>query len=191
MALADLQCGDWAPHPRTSVLVIDTSASMAARSQGSEQSRFSQVQSNAHEILSQLGVGDRSVVIGAGPHPQIISPRTDNVADAIARLRAAAPAPGEADLGAAIALGKRIAANDTDARTFVWTDGAVTDDDAHALNACHEEQGCSMAVVRGPPENVAITAFAARRYPRQQDQVELLVTACQSWSGTGAGFTGG
>src|SRR5262249_16873201 len=58
---------------------------------------------------------------------------------------------------------------------LVLTDGALDDAAESALARCTGGSiPCSVALVGEATENLAITAFAARRYPNARDKIEVL-----------------
>ncbi|EDM76652.1 hypothetical protein PPSIR1_18322 [Plesiocystis pacifica SIR-1] len=100
--------------------------------------------------------------------------------------------PGEADLGRALLLARNALGDQPTPRILVLTDGALDEAGVDAVDRCIEraklegEASCEVLDIGAPKSedgeadtafgrNVAITAFAARRYPSNPDQVEVLV----------------
>ncbi|MCA9661030.1 MAG: VWA domain-containing protein, partial [Myxococcales bacterium] len=86
-----------------------------------------------------------------------------------------APTPGEADLGRALALARNAVDGQAGPQILLLTDGAVDDAGAKAVKGCADGPiPCAVAKFTGPPASLAITAFAARRYPSDREKVEVL-----------------
>lgn len=181
LALVGLALGDprpevWLRDPYTVAIVVDRSASMGGPA-GSEAevTRLEHAMRRAEEEIAALGPADRAVVIGAGAEVGVVSPLSGDPAVLVPGLRTLEVSAGEADLSRALALAGHAVADREGARILVVTDGAIDPAGATALQNCVEgDVPCSVARVGGPSENVAITAFAARRYPYARDKIEVL-----------------
>ena len=148
----------------------------------------------ARAELSALGPVDRALVITAGPEVAVPGPLARDHEPLLRSLDGLRPSAGEADLGRALALARSALAGQPGGRILVLSDGALDPAGAAALAACAapvpadmpESTGpegqlapepaprCQLARVGGPVDNVAITAFAARRYPEDREHVEVL-----------------
>lgn len=183
LALVCLSLGDprpqvWLRDPVSVAIVIDASASMAGPAPDEPgTSRLDLARRRAEQEVLGLGPADRAVVIAASEEIDVVAPLSGDPAalvPGLARLRAR---PGEADLARALALAAHVVGERPGPRILVVTDGALDPAAAEALVACTAGPiPCEVARVGGPPDNVAITTFAARRYPYARDKIEVLTT---------------
>lgn len=154
------------------VLVLDVSASMAARSGGA--SRFDEAREEALRLVAGLHRDARMCVVAAGGTPRVLAPLT-NDRDALRRAIANASATDEAGESVAsllFALGLR--ERGRAARVVFVTDGAFTGlGDADA-----DLSGVRVVTVGGPVENAGITAMSFRR--TAAGGVELFVSIAAS-----------
>lgn len=147
----------------------------------------------ARAELSALGPVDRALVITAGPEVAVPGPLGRDSEPLLRSFDGLTPAAGEADLARAIALARSALAGQPGGRILVLSDGALDPAGAAALAQCaavtpvpsdmsakpddavpESPPRCQLARVGGPTDNVAITAFAARRYPEDREHVEVL-----------------
>jgi hypothetical protein len=189
LALGDPRPDAWLRDPVTLAVVVDRSASMggpAADEPGA--TRLDLAVRRARAELAGMGPVDRALVIAAGPEVAVPGPLARDAEPLQRSLEDLRPQPGEADLTRALALARSALAGQPGGRILVITDGAVDPAGAAALAACAEpapedmpegtgpegQVECRITVVGGPAANVAITAFAARRYPEDREHVEVL-----------------
>lgn len=174
-ALGDPRPDAWLRDPQVLAIVVDHSASMGGRDETGERTRLEAAQARARAEVAGLGPADRALVIGAGEEVSVAAPLSGESTVLIPAIDGLAPTAGEADLQRALALATHAVADREGARIVVLTDGALDRAAATALSACTEGPvRCEVAPIDGPPANVAITAFAARRYPSARDKVEVL-----------------
>ena len=173
-ALGDPRPEAWMRPPATLALVLDTSTSMDGPA-GEDRSRLDAAMDRVRAELAALGPADRAVLIGAGPRVEVLAPLA-RAPEIRAKLGPIAPRPGEADLPGALALARAATAGLPAPRILVVTDGALDDASVAALRACAaaDDPPCAVHTVSGPADNVAVTAFAARRLPQDQQRAELL-----------------
>jgi len=204
LALGDPRPEWWFSEPRTVAVIIDVSASMdgPAGADTDARARLDLAVRRAQAELAGLGHRDRAVVIAAGFEPRVVSPlalgagpggaANSNSADLSGRveaLRTLRPQPGRADMAGALALARNTLAGYPAPEIIVITDGALAPASRGAVQGCLDEGGprveddgtkqgiaprCRVAMVTGPDDNLAITAFAARRYPGDRQKVEVL-----------------
>lgn len=204
LALGDPRPSAWLRDPVTLAIVIDRSASMggpAAPDAAGEATtdepgltRLDLAVRRARAELTALGPVDRALVITAGPEVAVPGPLGRDSEPLLRSLEGLAPAAGEADLARAIALARSALAGQPGGRILVLSDGALDLAGAAAIAACATpvtpvpqdmpestgpegqvgEPRCQLARVGGPVDNVALTAFAARRYPEDREHVEVL-----------------
>ena len=145
-------------HGQTIVL-LDVSASMQARSAGSDATRFDAALHALRDLAATLNPGDRVALIATGPTPRLLLQSGD--AAALRRaLDDAQPVDGPADWRAAAALASGLAAGD-DVTTLLVTDAAF-DEVLPAL------PGTVRLILVGQetvevPGNAGLVAFALRR----------------------------
>lgn len=188
LALGDPRPQAWLREPRTTAIVIDTSASMAARGDDEGRTRLEVALERARGEIETLGPADRILIITAGSEVEVPAPIGGESGPLLRALdEQVAAGPGEADLTRALLLARNALEGRSDPRILILTDGALDEAGLAAVDRCvvrsDEEQvgeaGCAVMLVGQdllePVGNVAITAFAARRYPLDRDKVEVLV----------------
>ena len=165
LALGDPRPEVWLRDPVSLAIVVDSSASMAGPSPDEpDTTRLDLARRRAEQELLALGPADRAVVIGASEEVSVVSPLSGDPVSLVAGLQRLRPRDGEADLGRALALAAHAIGERPGPRILVLTDGALDPAGVDALRACTEGPiACEVARVGGPADNVAITAFAARR----------------------------
>jgi len=173
-ALGDPRPDVWLREPATIAIVVDRSASMSgATADGG--TRMDAARVRAQQEIAALGPADQAIIISAGEEVGVVAPRSGEQAALSAALATIEPSYGEADLSRALALAEHVVADADGPRVLVLTDGALDDAGMLALSRCTEGAvPCTIATVDGATENIAITAFAARRYPNARDKVEVL-----------------
>ncbi|MCX4240099.1 vWA domain-containing protein [Paraliomyxa miuraensis] len=176
LALGDPRPEVWLRDPISLAIVIDTSASMAGPAADEpDTTRLDLARRRAEQEILALGPADRAVVLEASEELGVVAPLSSDPASVVPRLQRLTPRFGEADLPRALALASHAVGERPGPRILVLTDGALDPGAVDALRACTEGPiPCEVARVGGPAENVAITAFAARRYPYARDQIEVL-----------------
>lgn len=107
---------------RATVIVIDGSASMAAKDV--KPSRFAKAQELAEEAIGDLGPNDEAMVVWAGPRPRVAASfgRDKNVLRA--GIEALAPADAPADLRGALALALSASDGRGEREIVLLSDGA-------------------------------------------------------------------
>ncbi|MEZ4383721.1 MAG: VWA domain-containing protein [Nannocystaceae bacterium] len=182
LALGDPRPDVWLREPRTLAIVVDRSASMGgprAQAEGVaadvDASRLDAALERARAEIAALGPSDRALIIAAGPEVATLAPLGRDPSALLRGLDDLAPTPGEADLGRALALARNAVDGQAGPQILLLTDGAVDDAGAKAVRACVDgPTPCAVATFAGSPANLAITAFAARRYPSDREKVEVL-----------------
>ncbi|MCH9680609.1 MAG: VWA domain-containing protein [Deltaproteobacteria bacterium] len=176
LALGDPRPDVWLRDPVSLAIVIDTSASMAGPAPDEpDTTRLDLARRRAEQEILNLGPADRAVVIGASEEVAVAAPLSSDPAVLIPGLQRLQPRYGESDLDRALALASHVVSERAGPRILVLTDGALDPAAIEALEACAAGPvACEVARVGGPSDNVAITAFAARRYPYARDKIEVL-----------------
>ena len=183
-AIGDPRTNAWLRETTTVAIVVDASASMAGPANtedptedptDNQPTRLDLAKARAAEQVRGLGPSDRAVVIVAAEEVSVASPLSGDTSALLAGIEAIEPSHGEANLARALTLAGH-AVRDTDGpQILVLTDGALDVAGAAALRACVDgPTPCSIDAYAGDPANVALTAFAARRYPEARDKLEVL-----------------
>ncbi|MCR9165136.1 MAG: vWA domain-containing protein [Nannocystaceae bacterium] len=178
-AIGDPRTNAWVRDPMTVAIVVDASASMAGPSEASTDDaplrRIDAARERAAAQVRGLGPSDRAVVIVAAEEVSVASPLSGDISALLAGIETIEPTHGEADLSRAITLAGHAVRDNPGAQILLLTDGALDVAGASALQACvGGPTPCQIDVHTGPADNVAITAFAARRYPEARDKLEVL-----------------
>jgi hypothetical protein len=172
-ALGDPRPEVWLREPTTLAIVVDRSASMAGTV--GEGTRLDAARARIEQEIAALGPADRAVVIAAGEEVGVVAPLAQDPAVLMPPLSDLAPSWGEADLARALALAEHAVAQGPGPRIMVLTDGALDDAAESALARCTSGSiACQVVLVGENADNLAITAFAARRYPNARDKIEVL-----------------
>lgn len=189
LALMDPRPSEWLSEPRTLAVVVDASASMAGKSEDPDsRTRLDAALTRARTEFEALGPNDRGLLIVAGSELSVPGPLGADVVTMDAALDMLQPQPGEADLAGALALARNALADQPQPAIVVLTDGALPARERVVLRKCVDrglasagaedpnakEPTCAVAEFHGPNANLAITAFAARRYPGDREKVEVL-----------------
>ena len=186
LALGDPRPEVWLRDPVSLAIVIDRSASMAGPSgdqvpadgESTEEEALRRIELARQRAIAEirgLGPVDKAVVIAAGEEVSVAAALSADVDALVGGIETIEPSYGEADLTRALALADHAVGGAAGPRILVITDGALDAPTAGALQGCIEGPiPCSVVAVEGPPANVAITAFAARRYPEARDKIEVL-----------------
>lgn len=145
-------------EPETLILVVDTSASMAAREPGQEQGRLARAVLELDEkILDSLDARDEVALVQMGAESRIVLEPTRDVERVREQLASLHVAGRAVDSGRAIALASAMCRARQRARIVVVTDGASDLPDPTTL-------GCDamISLVGEAAPNLAITQFALR-----------------------------
>lgn len=184
LALGDPRPEVWLREPATTAIVIDTSASMAATANEDGNTRLGLALERARAEVEALGPADRAVIIAAGSEVSVPSPLTGEAGTLLRALdEELSVGPGETDMTRALLLARNVLAGRSTPRILILTDGALDVASLTAIRSCtargqvEGEARCEVLEIGAEHEvgNVAITAFAARRYPSDRDKVEVLV----------------
>jgi hypothetical protein len=178
-ALGDPRPDVWLRDPVTVAIVVDASASMAGAAQGEEGEeglrRIDVAKRRAIEEVQGLGPVDKAVIIAAGEEVTVAAALSGDPTVLVPGIESIAPSYGETDLRRALGLAGHAVGGKPGPRILVLTDGALDTAAAGALAGCVDgEIACAVVSLPGPTHNVAITAFAARRYPEARDKIEVL-----------------
>jgi len=162
VVLALLAAQPFAERPaalaRDLVVVVDTSASMAATDEAP--SRLEAAKARVLDALRDLPAGGRVSVVVAGATPRVVVNATADVGRVQAALAAITATPATADMGEALALASALAARAGDAGVLVATDAAFALPRDVAVAA-----PVTVLQVGRERRNQAIVAFAVRSSP--------------------------
>ena len=176
LALSDPRPESWLRDARTVAVVIDTSASMGGRDRDGP-TRLEQAVTRARGELEALGPNDRALLLFAGAEVVVGAPLGAGPAAMNAALDKVTLSPGEADIRAAMSLARNALAGRAGPEVLLLTDAALPESQRKYLDACRGDdpkQACRIGLSTSEPANLAITAFAARRYPGDREKVEVL-----------------
>lgn len=179
MALGDPRPSGAARTGRSRVVLLDGSASMKATDVPG--GRTDAARRAVREMIHAMGGDDRMLIAQMDAEVTALSPMTDDVAALEQALTAYHPRDTGLDLARALRFGTDVARDASHPELVVVGDGAY-DEPRDALGA---------VALRGVPlrfkgvgrrgRNVAIAAFAVRRYPLDKSRVEVLVEV-RNWS---------
>lgn len=141
------------------IAVIDLSASMKAR--GSGGSRFEAARREFLSLVDALPSGQKMMVIGAGPHPRILSPLTADKRRLKDLGQALAPTDAACQVKEAILLAHSFLKPGSRDRVVVFSDGAFEGVEELPWRSAH----LRLIRAQGGEDNVGITAFEVRRHP--------------------------
>ena len=138
------------------VLVIDTSASMAATDVAPD--RLTAAKALALDALRDLPAGGKVSVIAAGRTARVVVNATTDLGRVRAAVEDLAVSPASGDLGDALNLADALAARSGDAEILVATDAALATKPTTRL-----EHGVTVLQVGRDRKNQAIVALAVRQ----------------------------
>lgn len=142
---------------RSTVIVIDGSASMAAKD--AKPSRFEKAKDEARSVVGEIGGNDEAMIVWAGPRPRVAASFGHDKTALRSAIDALDPADASADLKSALQLGMQ-ASEGRGAREIVLiTDGAFDPIQDLALG----DVPVRYVKVGESGENVAIVAVDVRR----------------------------
>jgi hypothetical protein len=104
------------------VLIVDTSASMATRTDGED--RMELARARARDVVERLPEGGRVTVVAASDTATVMVSETDDADAALEAIARISATQLEGDLTDAFALSSALAARDTDSTIVVVTDAA-------------------------------------------------------------------
>lgn len=142
---------------RTHLVLVDVSASMAAREDGG--TRLDLARSAARDYLRQVPRGERAVLIAAGRRAQALTAVTDDLAlvvDGLERLRIL-PGEGVLDDAMRLALSLSGPALERDAVAVLFSDGGLP-----AWDDADVPLPIDYHVIGTPRENAGLVALASR-----------------------------
>ncbi len=181
-ALAHLVVAPSAESLRTVVILVDRSASMAAKTEKGP-SRLDEAVSRIEDRLAGLSAGIGVIVMAYDRRPEVLLSRSMDPRQVHRALAKIAVRPIEGDPAEALRLARRLAALETPASIWHATDAAdetpTTNDEARITN---DEAGTTdsvavehLSVAMEQPVNVGITAFRLRRVPLARARFDAFV----------------
>jgi hypothetical protein len=155
LAMAEPHFGPFS-RPARLVVVIDNSASMNAVD--AEPTRLDRAKELARELIAALGDRDRLAIVSAGDAVSVHCGLTGRRETWEEALRAVGATDGATRVREAVALARQVLNGDPAGRIVVLSDGCF--DGAEELA---RQDDVEWTLVGGPGDNVAVTAFEARR----------------------------
>jgi Ca-activated chloride channel homolog len=174
-ALGDPRLSDRWLSGRHIVVLVDASASMQARA--GDSTRLEAARSELRKLVEGLAGADRMLVAQLGETALPLSTLTDNRAELNEAVKQVTSADTAANLESGLGFALDALAGRNDPEVVVISDGAFRDD----LNALGQRLPLDSVSLRYVPigasaPNVAVTAFAVRRYPLDKSRYEVLLS---------------
>lgn len=155
-------------------IVLDASASMAARDGLNGIMRFADAQAAALDLIDTLSGDSEVTILRAAQTPDILAPYTTDRNVANAAVRNAQPSTGEADWLAALTLASAGATDQADFTLIIITDGGLTQ--VAGLEEAALPGRVRVIPVGTASDNIAITALATRTLPGGEPQLFAQIT---------------
>jgi hypothetical protein len=168
LALGDPRLGTSALDGRSIVVLIDASASMKATDD--KPSRLERAKAEARKFVKGLGGADRAVIVQMDVLPTPLCTLTGEIPELDGAIDRVHASDTRADLGRALAFAEDSLRGRPRGEIVLVTDGAL----ALPENAAPKVPLRFIWVGKGDT-NVAITEFAARRYPLDKSRVEVML----------------
>ncbi len=156
------------PPPRTVVLLVDTSASMAATD--ATPNRLAGARRAAREWIASMRPAERMAIVRAGAAVGVACPLTGDQARLCEALESLAQPAGPTRIEDGLAAARRLLADRSAGRIIVFTDAPQ----GVAGDAEHEPQ-VEIAPVGTSADNLAITGLSARRLPLDSGRAAVWV----------------
>lgn len=168
-AVMDPIFGDKNEAPRT-VVIVDNSASMNARTPGEAETRLERVRALLKKDLSRLRAGHQTAILTAGGAPRVVVGFTDHVGTLSDALASIEPTDAPTCLAETIAMARHLKNEDQAYRIVVYTDGCTSE-----IEPLLKDEDLQFVPIGGPTDNVAITRFQPRRLLNDALGYEVLV----------------
>jgi len=174
LALGDPRSDRAKREGRSIVVLLDTSASMAARDEVGHRTRFERAKELARETLRGVGPRDELLLVAMDGQLRPLTTFARDTALAEEALAGLEPSATSADLGAAFRFASQALAGRSEPVIVVISDGAApqTVDGAAAVSGADGATVVYRGVGRSDG-NVGITAFNVRRYPSNRTNHEV------------------
>ncbi len=144
---------------RRIVLVVDNSASMNARDEGTHGTRLDQAKAEARRIIDGLRYNDEMAIVAAGTEPQVRCGLTDHQTTLREAIEATPPTDGPTKVVDAVSLARRLLADKTaHRRVIVLTDGGF-----EGVDILARADDVTLVGFGTKTGNVGITQFQVRR----------------------------
>lgn len=176
LALGDPRAENAVREGRSVVLIVDTSASMAARDEEGHRTRIERAREEAQAVIDALGPRDEVMLVRMDGQLEPVTPFLGDfglVEEAVAELSTSATA---ADIGDALRFALDSLASRPRGAIVLVSDGAFPPRELEALEL---ELPQTVDLVHRPigqeSGNVGITAFNVRRYPANRTNYEVYV----------------
>lgn len=157
------------------LILLDNSASMGATDVTGGHDRFDIGRNKAHQVLETIGGNDRVMVALFNNRVQPLGPFVDDASLLDVSLRNQQLTANPTDLTQALEFAANSLRDRSPAELVIITDGAGLDDETPMDIDFGPETSVRHLKVGERSENLAITAFNARRYPANRLDHELYV----------------
>ena len=176
VALGDPRPAGASRRGRTTVLLLDASASMAATDVPG--GRAAAARAAAQRIVRAMGPDDRMLVAQMDAEVTALTPLTDDGAALEAAVRGYRPRDTGLDLSRAMRFARDVLRDNAHGEVIVVGDGAYA---PVASDVALGGTALRFVGVGRRGRNLGLTAFSARRYPLDRSRCEAMVEL-QSWS---------
>ncbi|MCZ6450077.1 MAG: VWA domain-containing protein, partial [Deltaproteobacteria bacterium] len=152
------------------VVVVDLSASMKA--EGRAGSRFEAARKEFLSLIDDMPSGQRIMVVGAGPRPQVLLPFTSDKRKIKRLIWDLRSTDAPAQVKETILFAHSFLRQGSDDRVVVFSDGSFDGIEDLPWESSH----LRLVRVGGGSENVGIMAFEFRRVPVDPSEYEIMVS---------------
>lgn len=121
LGISQPQCRQQGLGGAVTVLILDTSASMASSDVG--KSRFDEALKTAQSVIGSVRGGDRIALIEAGPTPRVVFPLSSDMAKMRRALGSIEVSDADSDVGEALRLASTLTAKQDKSRIILLSDG--------------------------------------------------------------------
>ena len=180
-AIADPHLEDEVVQGRHILLLVDTSASMAATDVSGGVDRLDVARQKAREILDTAGPDDRIMLVSFDNDVQPLGPFVAEASILEQPLRDLKVAATSTNFEAALAFAAASLRDETDGELVIISDGAGGDAEALARVEFGENTTVRHLKIGESADNLAITAFNVRRYLANKHDFELFVKVQSSY----------
>ncbi len=174
-ALGDPRYAGATAQGRTLVLLFDASASMQATDGPEGKSRFEQAKDRARELIEALGPQDRALLAQMDATTTPLTPLTGDSRALIEALDELEVRDVAASFSAGMRFALDVLRGESKPEIVVLSDGKIGNPGIDAERAADAQVRLSYVKIGQRDGNVAISAFAVRRYPLDKSQSEVLV----------------
>ena len=167
LALMDPRVEENTEASRHIIIVMDTSASMAASYNGDDcNTRFECAIKEAREAIDRMTPADRATIIEAAGNVQAVTPFTDDKTLLQKHLDSLSVRAASDSVSQAIALASQLTKDRKNTEIVLYTDGQFSPDQSerYSTNTIPADTAFIQKTFGTPAENLSIESFNVRRY---------------------------